>query len=174
MSPPDSEQCRQVQRLRRRRNHAGPHLAAEQLPDKSGAAGSRRTFVALASAAATILLIGVVALTWRPWATHRSNSPNTSALPTSIPTLPMTSSPLPPAPSSPLPPPSFSPNDIDQVLLTDDQLSRLVGTTVTDNPAGGGAGGLALESSSYGTADHSGQVTPRSCVGVVFTGEHDV
>ena len=40
--------------------------------------------------------------------------------------------------------------------------------------AGGAAGALAMNSSSYGMSDHSGQVTPRSCVGVVFTGEHDV
>jgi serine/threonine-protein kinase len=58
--------------------------------------------------------------------------------------------------------------------LTDDQLTRLVGTPVTDDPAGGGAGGVALQASSYGTSDHSAQVEPASCVGVVFTGEHAV
>jgi serine/threonine-protein kinase len=76
----------------------------------------------------------------------------------------------------PPPPPTFSPKAIDQVLLTAAQLSKLLGVTVTSDPAaaGGGAGGLPLNSSSYGMSDHSGQVTPRSCVGVVFTGEHDV
>jgi hypothetical protein len=31
-----------------------------------------------------------------------------------------------------------------------------------------------MDSSSYGTSDHAGQVTPPSCVGVVSTGEQDV
>lgn len=72
--------------------------------------------------------------------------------------------------------PVFSPKAIDQVLLTADQLTKLLGVSVTTDPAaaGGGSGALAMNSSSYGMSDHSGQVTPRSCVGVVFTGEHDV
>ena len=77
------------------------------------------------------------------------------------------------SPTSP-PQPLFSPKAIDQILLTADQLSKLLGVNVTSDPAGGGAGGLAINSSSYGMSDHSGQVKPRSCVGVVFTGEHDV
>jgi serine/threonine-protein kinase len=76
-------------------------------------------------------------------------------------------------PTSP-PPPSLSPNAIDQVMLTADELSKLLEVNVTGNPAGGGGGALALKSSSYGMADHSGQVKPQSCVGVAFTGEHDV
>jgi PknH-like extracellular domain len=61
------------------------------------------------------------------------------------------------------------------VLLTADELSSLLGVNVTNNPAGGGGGSaLALKSSSYGMSDHSGQVKPQSCVGVAFTGEHDV
>jgi hypothetical protein len=64
---------------------------------------------------------------------------------------------------------------VDGALLTSSELSSLLSTKVTDNPAGnGGAGGLAMNSSSYGTSDHSSQVKPRSCVGVAFTGEHDV
>jgi hypothetical protein len=70
---------------------------------------------------------------------------------------------------------SFSPNAIDQVMLSDDEMSRMLGVTVTSNPAGGGGGGaLAIKSSSYGMEDHSKQVDPRACVGVTFTGEHDV
>jgi hypothetical protein len=60
------------------------------------------------------------------------------------------------------------------VLLTADQLTRILGIAVTDDPAGGGAGGLAIDSSSYGTGDHASQVTPQSCVGVVYTGEQEV
>ena len=44
---------------------------------------------------------------------------------------------------------------------------------MTNDPSLGGST-LAMNSSSYGTSDHAGQVTPRSCVGVVFTGEHEV
>jgi serine/threonine-protein kinase len=52
----------------------------------------------------------------------------------------------------------------------------LVGADVTDDPAAAGGGMIepSLNSSSYGTSDHSGHVTPRSCVGVVFTAEHEV
>lgn len=75
---------------------------------------------------------------------------------------------------SPPPPPLLNPKAIDQILLTDAQLSKLLGIDVTSNPAGGGGGALALSSSSYGPSDHSGQVKPRSCVGLAFTGEHDV
>ncbi|OBG38129.1 hypothetical protein A5673_15620 [Mycobacterium sp. E3198] len=78
------------------------------------------------------------------------------------------------ASSTPPPQPLFLPKAIDQVLLTADQLSKLLGVPVSGDPAGGGAGGLAMNSSSYGTSDHSGQVRPPSCVGVAFTGEHDV
>jgi PknH-like extracellular domain len=62
------------------------------------------------------------------------------------------------------------------VLLTAAQLTKLLGTEVTTDPSasGGGPIQLALDVSSYGTSDHSGQVTPRDCVGVVFTAEHDV
>jgi hypothetical protein len=73
----------------------------------------------------------------------------------------------------PPPPPTFSPKSIDRVLLTADQLSKVLGINVSNDPSLGETA-LALNSSSYGTLDHSAQVTPRSCVGVVFTGEHDV
>jgi serine/threonine-protein kinase len=70
---------------------------------------------------------------------------------------------------------SFSPNAIDQLMLSDDEMSRMLGVTVTRNPAGGGGGrALAIKSSSYGMGDHSKQVDPQACVGVTFTGEHDV
>lgn len=72
------------------------------------------------------------------------------------------------------PPPSFSPKAIDRVLLTATQLSEVLGINIASDPADSGTGALTMNSSSYGTSDHSAQVTPRSCVGVVFTGEHDV
>jgi len=70
---------------------------------------------------------------------------------------------------------SLSPNAIDHILLSADQLTNLLGVNVTSNAAGdGGGSALALKSSSYGMSDHSGQVKPPTCVGVAFTGEHDV
>jgi len=59
-------------------------------------------------------------------------------------------------------------------LLTADKLTKLLRVRVTSDPADNQTGALALNSSSYGMTDHSGQVTPQLCVGVVFTGEHDV
>jgi hypothetical protein len=100
--------------------------------------------------------------------------PTTPAMPTTTPP-PAPSSPPPPPPPSPPPSPTPSSKDIDRLLLSDAQLSRLVGLRVSEDPAArGGVGSMALDSSSYGTTDHSGQVTPRSCVGVVFAGEYDV
>ena len=57
------------------------------------------------------------------------------------------------------------------MLLSSEQLTRVLGFPVSSSPAAS-PGTLPLTSSSYGTSDHSEQVTPRSCVGVVFTGEH--
>ncbi|MGD1207459.1 sensor domain-containing protein [Mycobacterium seoulense] len=117
-----------------------------------------------------VLVAGLI-VTWRPWerqaAPSSRESPgslsSSAGVPLSITTVTTTVQPL----------PTVSPKEIDQVLLTTAQLSKVLGVNVTSNPAGG-AGALALKSSSYGTSDHSGQVTPRSCVGLVFTGEHDV
>jgi serine/threonine-protein kinase len=53
----------------------------------------------------------------------------------------------------------FSPKAIDQVLLSADQLSKVLGIEVTSNPAGGGGGALVMNSSSYGIVD--GHVIPQ-------------
>ena len=126
--------------------------------------------LAIAAVVAVVLAAASIAI-WRPWE-HRATpisreSPGPSGLTTPSQTTASATMAQPP-------PPSFSPKAIDQVLLTADQLTKLLGAAVTSDPSGGGPGGLALNSSSYGMSDHSGQVTPRSCVGVVFTGEHDV
>jgi serine/threonine protein kinase len=70
------------------------------------------------------------------------------------------------------PPPVTSPTSVDTVLLTPAEMSKLLGIDVTDNVAGSGM--LKMDASSYGTSDHSAQVTPPSCVGVVFTAEHNI
>ena len=76
--------------------------------------------------------------------------------------------------TQPLPQPTFSLKAIDRVLLTADHLSTVLGIHVTNDPSAGGPGTLTMKSSSYGPSDHSSQVTPRSCVGLVFTGDHNV
>jgi serine/threonine protein kinase len=145
--------------------------APGQPATESAPSESRRRWLASGAALAVILLAGVIALAWRPWE-HQATStsrepPGPSSLTAPPQTTPMTTTAQPP-------PPSFSPKAIDQVLLDPGQLTKVLGTDVTSDPSAGGPGGLGLNSSSYGMPDHSGQVTPRSCVGVIFTGEHDV
>lgn len=126
----------------------------------------------IAAVVAVILIAGLIAL-WRPWV--RKTVPSARESPGPATTMAQ----APPQVTAttavqPLQPPSFSPKNIDQVLLTADQLTKLLGANVTNDPSAGGPGAPGLNSSSYGMADHSAQVTPRSCVGVIFTGEHDV
>jgi serine/threonine-protein kinase len=136
--------------------------------------GSRRRWLASGAALAVILLAGGIALAWRPWEHQPTSTSSESPGPSSLTTPPPQATPM-TTTASPPPPPIFSPKAIDQVLLTAGQLSNLLGVDVTNNPAGGGGGSaLAIKTSSYGTSDHSAQVKPQSCVGVAFTGEHDV
>jgi serine/threonine protein kinase len=142
--------------------------------DAKGAtnAGKAR-LIAIAIAVVGVIIIAGVIIVWRPWERQLPPNPRESPGPTTpaaqaSPQVTATTAIQPP------PPPSLSPKAIDSLLLTADQLSRLLGVTVTGDPAGGGGGALAISSSSYGMSDHSGQVKPQSCVGVAFTGEHDV
>ena len=70
-------------------------------------------------------------------------------------------------------PPESSPTSVDTVLLTADEMSSQLGVKVTDSVTGGGSAALKMDASSYGTSDHSAQVTPPSCAGVVFTAEQN-
>jgi serine/threonine-protein kinase len=153
-----------------------PEPAVDATPPRhvSAVRTGRKRWIAVASVVAALMIIGGLTVTWRPWERKALSPKELPSSPTSmvqVP-LPMTTT----TTVQPPPPPLFSPKAIDQVLLTADQLSKLLGTSVTRDPSegGGGPAALAMDSSSYGTLDHSGQVTPRSCVGVVFTGEHDV
>lgn len=163
----------------RRSSHSGGLPAPVALAGASGEGRSRRARVATAAISA-VFLAGIAGLTWHLLDTRRSATESPVEIPTSVAAVPESAAPLPPSPStaaprrSPSAPPPLSPTDIDQILLTGDQLTRLLGTTISDDPKGRGGIGLGLESSLYGTTDHADQVTPRSCVGVVFTGEHDV
>ena len=141
----------------------------EPVPDRT-----KRNPWKVAAAAVLVVVAGTVAV----WAFLKPSGPEVS--PHETPQLPTSTVQTPePAPTttSPLPPPSpptLSPQAIDRVLLTADQLSSVLGVDVTNEPSGGVTGILAMNASSYGTSDHSTQVVPRSCVGIAFTGEHDV
>lgn len=133
----------------------------------------KQPWVAITAVMAVLILLSAVIVAWRPWerktvpSARESSGPNTSVAQVPPQATATTAVQRPP-------PPSFSPKAIDSLLLTADQLSKLLGATVTSDPAGGGGGALAISSSSYGMSDHSGQVKPQSCVGAAFTGEHDV
>ena len=154
---------------------SAPAKAPSQVERDGGKWRSPWLFAA-AAVTAVVLIAGLIVM-WRPWERQNTRNAQESAGPstslTDLPppvTAPTSVQPPPPPP----PPPSFSPKAIDQVLLSASQLSKILGVSVSSSPAGGGAGGLAITSTSYGMSDHSSQVTPPSCVGVAFTGEHDV
>lgn len=128
--------------------------------------------------ASTLFLLTLAGelLVWHPWHTDQTPSglANEPPKPSTEKIAPPESSPAPTTSEMSAPKVTFSPKSIDRVLLTPDQLTSILRTEVTDNPSSGGAGVLTLTSSAYGMSDHASQVTPRSCVGVVFTCEHDV
>ena len=149
--------------------HRPKSATAEPESAASVAKMTRWIWATVAMAAVVVILGGV--LVWRPWHSEDSASPVPPPTPTPVQSSLIRPAPVPlPSP----PPPTVSPNAIDDVLLSATKLSSSLGVEVTDDPAGGGAGGLALDSAYYGMSDHSKQVTPTSCVGVVFTGEHEV
>ncbi|MGH3551821.1 MAG: serine/threonine-protein kinase PknH/PknJ, partial [Mycobacterium sp.] len=154
-----------------------PAPEGDEVPSKDDSVDRKARkprLIAVAAVVAVILTAGLIAI-WRPWEGQTTRSSQESATPSTSmvygpPPAPATTAVPPPPP----PPPTFSPKAIDQALLTAAQLSNVLGVKVSSDPAGNGAGGLAITSTSYGMSDHSGQVTPPSCVGVAFTGEHDV
>ena len=154
-----------------------PEPPAAPIPDDEPVDDIKRRnpWIVVTAAISVLVLIGGLMLAWRPWERQATSSstqspgPLTSTVGNPLPITATTTIAQPPPP-----PPSFSAKAIDQVLLTADQLTKLLGVRVTSDPADNQTGALAMSSSSYGTADHSGQITPQSCVGVVFTGEHDV
>jgi serine/threonine protein kinase len=154
-----------------------PEPPAAPIPDDEPVDDIKRRnpWIVVSAAISVLVLIGGLVLAWRPWERQATSSstqspgPLTSTVGNPLPITATTTIAQPPPP-----PPSFSAKAIDQVLLTADQLTKLLGVRVTSDPADNQTGALAMSSSSYGAADHSGQITPQSCVGVVFTGEHDV
>jgi serine/threonine-protein kinase len=147
---------------------ASQPTTSESPSPPSRSSGTRPRWLLPAAASAAVLLAGVAALTWHPWERARSSATTTTtSSPAEASPSPSVAQPLPPDP------PLFPAKSIDRLLLTADQLSTVLGVKVTSDPSLGGFT-LAMDTSSYGTSDHAGQVTPRSCVGVVFTGEHEV
>ena len=165
----------------KRRNQSAEQPAATDLQRRAHAQRKLETIRgrkrwktwAVAAVVAVPLFIGGSIVAWSPWERQAPSSLTGSPEPLppaerGVPTVPAPTATKPPQPTL------FSPKAIDQVLLSADQLTKVLNASVTNNPSVGGPGGLGLNSSSYGMADHSNQVTPPSCVGVVFTGEHDV
>jgi serine/threonine-protein kinase len=92
------------------------HTSEERSPAKP-ATRSRRAWVVTGSVAAIILVIGVIALAWRPWDSQQSNSASTTsttgATPTNAPT------PMPPTQAAPsLAPPASTPLPTNDPALT--------------------------------------------------------
>jgi serine/threonine-protein kinase len=131
---------------------------------------ARSRLIALCAILFAVMLIAGLLFAWRPWQWQSTTRPSESPGPTTS----MVQVAPPVITTAVHPPPLVPPHAIDQLLLTVDQLTKALGAKVTSDPSAGGPGGLGLNFSSYGMADHSGQVTPRSCVGVIFTGEHGV
>jgi serine/threonine protein kinase len=149
-----------------RRPPSGP--TTSEAPSTVVEGRSRRLPILLASTVVVIVLLIAAALVWRPW--------QHSTVPTAATSGPMTSAPPPPVvtPTSSLPPPPPPPplvttaSAADQVLLTP---SEIVGATDGKFVGSGGGGAMIVTNSAFGTTDHSGVVTPASCVDVVFTAE---
>jgi serine/threonine-protein kinase len=139
--------------------------------DAAEVSSSRKRRLIGAAALPVIVLVGVVALVWRPWQQHESASTATPK-PTAPQTLSTTSSAMPPPPPTPTPV-VFPASAIDTTLLSAGELNGLLKTFAT-SAIDGQVGILKMGHSSYGMSDHSAEVTPPACVGVVYGAEHAV
>jgi serine/threonine protein kinase len=152
----------------------GAHTEASDPQSRAKAATALRRRPLLAAGAATLAVIGVVAvMVWQPWSRHAP-----SASPAATPnTAPAASSPLPLSAASIAPPTSptsvppgaggiFPASEMDTVLLTPAEINTLI--------AGAGDPLLQMKESTYGMLNNAKLVDPPSCVGVIFTGDHAV
>lgn len=159
---------------------AAGHASATPPPAPPVASGRRSpvtkwaAVAAVGAAAAVVGAIGAQALL------HSSRGPSVPSSPTpapvsAAPASPSAPAPAPPTPAAPPPVPqrASSTGVVDSALLTTEELSRLLGgVPVTADAAGGvTVPALKMTASSYGPTDHASQVTPPSCVGVVFTAD---
>lgn len=110
----------------------------------------------------------------------RLNPPAPSASPPGPPSSPSSTaaSSQPPQSSSTITTTVGSPNSsaasvVDGILLSAGELSKLLGgiPVYTDPGVDPRKDGLTLTGSTFGPTDHANQVTPPTCVGVIFTGD---
>ena len=156
---------------------AGPAPAAP--PPAPAAASGRRP----ATKWAAIAAVGVAAVAVGAFGTRALLHPSSPPAPSTPAAAPLsTQSPAPSSAPTPTPPPAApipapprasSIGVVDSALLSTEELSRLLGgVPVTADAAGGvTVPALKMTASSYGPTDHASQVTPPSCVGVVFTAD---
>jgi serine/threonine-protein kinase len=131
----------------------------------------RRYWTIGAALALVAVVIGGLLVALKPWdrqPAETSTSPTALAQP--IATASSASSALPPTSASP---PVFPPKEIDEVLLSPEEVNNILGTFAT-SATEGQIGLMKVDDSSYGMSDNAGLVTPQSCVGVIFTAEHAV
>lgn len=126
---------------------------------------SRRPLILPVSVVVVIVLLSLTALIWRPWQHISATSAASSApTPPPSPVVAASSTTRPPPP----PPPTMAASAADTVLLTPAEISAATGRKFVGSGSGGA---MTVTASSFGTSDHSGVVTPASCVDVVFTAE---
>jgi serine/threonine protein kinase len=130
---------------------------------------ARRWLVPVAVTTA-ILVVGALALTWRPWEHRQPTAATTTTAPTPAVSA-MSSTTSTPQPAT-LPPAVLPATAIDSVLLTPGEVNNILGTYAMNGTSR--VGTMNVDRSSYGMADNSNLVKPPSCVGVVFGAEHSV
>jgi serine/threonine protein kinase len=134
---------------------------------RPGRRPSRRQWLRAAAALAVVVLAGGFALAWRPWEKHESaRAPTASTQRSAIASTPAPPSEHPP-PGPPPPPPVLPDSAIDSVMLTAAEINTLVAASSAD-PL------LQEQQVTHGMLNNANLVTPRECVGVMFTGEHAV
>ncbi|WP_086084930.1 serine/threonine-protein kinase PknH/PknJ [Mycobacterium pseudoshottsii] len=153
-----------------------PASSAAETPETAAARNPWRRLIAPAAAAAVLLVVAGTGLALHTWNSDESSSKpstNSNSQVASDPAITSIPSASAAQPSIATNPQLFPPRTADDVLLTAAELSSLLGIKVTTDP-NRGIDMLAMDSSAYGLSDHSRQVDPASCVGVAFTGEHQM
>lgn len=144
-------------------NSVGPQTPAAAKPPYRR---SRNRWLVPGAVSAVIVLASSIVLLWHPWNTGK-NAASTVNSP-----LPPANSSLLPPPAVPPPPPTFPAKAVDSVLLTPEEVNKILGTYGISE--GQRVGRIKVDRSTYGMTDNSDVVRPSSCVGVLFGGEHDV
>jgi serine/threonine protein kinase len=141
-------------------------LRVTTLPPKAQPAEKTRKarrLSAIAAAVAVVLTAGLIVI-WRPWerptvsSAPKSLAPSTPVILNPAPATATTAVPPPPPPTAP----EYPASAIDSVLAAPAEISRVVG-----------AANLQVKST-QGLSDNSGNVTPFSCVGVIFGSDRSV